>query len=112
MVEFEEIKDEHFEPEGFEDASDASDDEYSSASEADDKELDDDDDTNLQDETLLDRIKALKDIIPAQKRNSIYKSFSKAYEYGSMATFIGGKAAYIIVTSCLLVFIPFALSLE
>jgi import receptor subunit TOM22 len=109
MVEFEEIKDEHYEAnDGFEDEEDGSDGDYSDASDDDDQAQDED----VQDETIIDRIVALKDIIPAHQRDAISRSISKAYSFGSMATFIGGKAVYILITSILMLGIPYALSLE
>lgn len=110
MVEFEEIKDEHYEEnEGFEDEDDGSDGEFSDASsEGDQDELD----KGIQDETILDRISALKDIIPAHQRDAIARTFSTVSSYGQMAAFIGGKAAYIFITSVLMLGIPYALSSE
>jgi mitochondrial import receptor subunit TOM22 len=110
MVEFEEIKDEHYEEnEGFEDEDDGSDGEFSDASsEGDQDELD----KGIQDETILDRISALKDIIPAHRRDAIAHTFSTISSYGQMAAFIGGKAAYIFITSVLMLGIPYALSSE
>jgi len=108
MVEFEEIKDEHYqENDGFEDEEDGSDGDYSDASDDDQGQ-----DEDVQDETIIDRIVALKDIIPAHQRDAISRSISKAYSFGSMATFIGGKAVYILITSILMLGIPYALSLE
>jgi mitochondrial import receptor subunit TOM22 len=107
MVEFEEIKDEHYENDGFED-DDGSDGEYSDASSDAEQEQDD----SLQNETIFDRIVALRDIIPAQQRDAIARTVSKAYSYGSIATFIGGKAVYILITSILMLGIPYALSVE
>ena len=61
MVEFEEIKDEHYEDEdGFVDEDD---DEYSDTS-----SVHDDDDEGIEGESILDRVVALKDIIPQQHR--------------------------------------------
>lgn len=108
MVEFEEIKDEHYEAgDGFEDE-EGSDGDYSDTS----SEGDDEVDTSLDEESLFDRIAALKDIIPADKRDAIARTLSKSYSYGSMATYIGGKAAYILITSVLLLGIPYALAME
>jgi import receptor subunit TOM22 len=109
MVEFEEIKDEHYEAgDGFEDDDEGSDGDYSDTS----SEGDDFANPDLQDETLLDRLAALKDIIPADKRDAIARTLSKSYLYGSMATYIGGRAAYVIITSVLLLGIPYALAME
>lgn len=106
MVEFEEIKDEHYDAadDGFEDEDDGSDGEYSDASSEGDQ-----DDVGIQDESILDRIVALKDIIPAHQRDSIARTLSTVYGVGSMVTFIGGKAAYILISSVLLLGIPYAL---
>jgi|ERR1700736_758532 import receptor subunit TOM22 len=107
MVEFEEIKDEHYADDGFEDED--SDGDYSDTSSEGDNEADE---PSLQDESLFDRIAALKDIIPANKRDAIARTLSKSYSYGSMATYIGGKAAYVLITSVLLLGIPYALAME
>ena len=108
MVEFEEIKDEHYEEnDGFEDEEEGSAGDYSDVSSEDEGQ-----DDSVQDETILDRIVALKDIIPAHQRDTLSRSISKAYSFGSMATFIGGKAIYILITSILMLGIPYALSLE
>ena len=110
MVEFEEIKDEHYEETaGFVDEDDGTDGEFSDASSEDDQ---DELDNGILDETILDRIAALKDMIPAHHRDTIARTLSSASSYGKMAAFIGGKAAYIFVTSVLMLGIPYALSLE
>jgi import receptor subunit TOM22 len=106
MVEFEEIKDEHYEGDGFE--TEDSDGDYSDTS----SEGNDDLDPSLENESLFDRIAALKDVIPAPKRHAIARTLSKSYSYGSMAAYIGGKAAYVLITSVLLLGIPYALALE
>ena len=106
MVEFEEIKDEHYEgDDGFVD----DDGDYSDCSSESDIE---EDEANIQNESIFDRIAALKDIIPAHQRDFITRTVSKTFSYGNMATFIGGKAIYIIMTSILMAGIPFALTLE
>ena len=109
MVEFEEIKDEHYEVNEGVDDDDGSDGEFSDASSDDDQ---DELDRGIQDETVLDRIAALKDIIPAHRRDTIARTFSTASSYGKMAAFIGGKAAYILITTVLMLGIPYALSSE
>ena len=109
MVEFEEIKDEHYHgnDDGFEDED--SDADYSDVSSEGDVN---EDDNNIQDETILERIVALKDIVPARQRDALARVFSKTYSYGSMATYIGGKAVYILITSVLMVGIPYALAVD
>ena len=105
MVEFEEIKDEHYEDEdGFVDEDE---DEYSDTS-----SVHDDEDEGIEGESILDRIVALKDIIPQQQRLAISKAVSRTVSVGSMATYIGGKAVYIAITSILMLGIPYALAVE
>jgi mitochondrial import receptor subunit TOM22 len=104
MVEFEEIEDEHYTG-----AETVVDDEDEWSDESDDGE---DDEKEIASETLIDRIVALKDIIPARQRDAIARMSSKAYSYGTIATFIGGKAAYVVITSVLMLGIPYALTLE
>ena len=104
MVEFEEIKDEHYT--GTDTAAD-DEDEWS-----DESEEDEEDEKEIANETLFERIAALKDIIPARQRDAIARTLSKVYSYGTVATFIGGKAAYVVITSVLMLGIPYALTLE
>ena len=107
MVEFEEIKDEHYQngDDGFVDEDEASDDDYSDTSSA-------HEDEDIADESILDRIVALKDIIPEHRRLALSHVISQTISYGSMATYIGGKAVYIAITSILMLGIPYALAVE
>ena len=106
MVEFEVIKDEHYaeDDDGFVDEEDSEGDYSDASSEA------DEDDSNIENESFLERITALKDIIPENRRDAIARAFNKACSFGSMATFVGGKVAYIIVTSVFMLGIPYAIS--
>ena len=109
MVEFEEIKDEHYAGIAEPEENEGSDGDWS-----DDESSDDEagDESSIASETLFDRIAALKDIIPARQRDSVVRTISKAYSYGTVATFIGGKIAYVLITSILMLGIPYALTLE
>jgi import receptor subunit TOM22 len=77
-----------------------------------DESEDGDDEEEIASETLIDKISALKDIVPAHQRDAIARTVSKAYSYGTVVTFIGGKAAYMMITSVLILGIPYALMLE
>ena len=92
MVEFEEIKDEHYVGIAKPEENEGSDGDWS-----DDEPLDEEpaDETSIATETFYDRIAALKDIIPARQRDTIVRTISEAYSYGTAATLIGGKIAYI-----------------
>jgi mitochondrial import receptor subunit TOM22 len=62
------------------------------------------------DETLLERISALRDIIPPSTRVSISHTFTSAYGYASTGLSWGGKALWVIGTSALLLGVPWALA--
>ena len=75
-------------------------------------EGDDDDDEDIRNESLFDRIAALKDVIPANERIRISRRASTAYSWTSSILGVGGKAVWILVTSAMLLGVPFALALE
>jgi len=68
------------------------------------------DDDGPVDETFLERISALRDIIPPGARASISHTFSSAYGYASTGLLWGGKAIWVIGTSALLLGVPWALA--
>jgi len=109
MVEFEEIRDEHYASTVEPEENEGSDGDWSDDDSSDE---DADDETSIATETFFDRIAALKDIIPPRQRDTIARTISKAYSYGTVATFIGGKVAYVLITSILMLGIPYALTLE
>lgn len=63
------------------------------------------------DETLLDRIAALKDIIPPKARAHISNVSSSIFSATSTGISFGGKGIWVIATSVLLLGIPYALAL-
>ena len=104
------MRDETFEPKTNEDliVDDDSDSEFSDVT----SEGDDDEDEDIRNESLFDRIAALKDIIPANDRINISRRASTAYSWTSSILGVGGKAVWILVTSAMLLGVPFALALE
>ncbi|KAK9454452.1 mitochondrial import receptor subunit tom-22 [Dipodascopsis uninucleata] len=80
------------------------DEDYSDISES-DSEFSDDMDDEIADETITDRIVALKDIVPPQYRPVIANAFSKTQ--GALEWSL--KAAWVITTSVLFVGAPLAL---
>ncbi|KAJ3042578.1 mitochondrial import receptor protein [Rhizophlyctis rosea] len=81
------------------------------SSDNDDLDADEDDD-ELADESLLDRIGALRDIIPPTARAKVYNGvYNTASWTWSAGRFIG-SAAWVIATGALLVLLPVALELE
>ena len=67
-------------------------------------------DDGAVDETLIERISALRDIIPPSTRASISHTFTSAYGYASTGLLWGGKALWVIGTSALLLGVPWALA--
>ncbi|KAK2465220.1 hypothetical protein APHAL10511_002574 [Amanita phalloides] len=64
------------------------------------------------DESLLDRLAALKDIIPPATRHSITSRVAKTASWVKRGGKLAGNIVWIITTSALLVALPLALSLE
>ncbi|KAI9667248.1 MAG: mitochondrial import receptor protein [Bathelium mastoideum] len=104
MVKLEEVKDEDLDrpQEGpLEDDGDWDTDEESVISE---------DDAGLFDESLLERVYALKDAIPPSTRRNVAFTFNTAYTYGKKAITLGGKTLWVISSSALLLGVPWALA--
>lgn len=70
-----------------------------------------DDDYDLENETLLERLAAFKDIVPPQYRSQIAQVTSSAYSTISSSISFGGKALWILTTSSLLLGVPLSLSI-
>lgn len=73
-----------------------------------DSEFDDDFDEN---ETLLERLAALKDIVPPKQRQNVSKIFSTASTFLSNAFKRGGSLTWALTTSALLLGVPLSLSI-
>ncbi|KAF8631795.1 hypothetical protein AX17_005010 [Amanita inopinata Kibby_2008] len=64
------------------------------------------------DESLLDRIAALKDIIPPTTRHNISSRVSQTASWFKRGGKVAGNIVWVVTTSALLVALPLALSLE
>jgi import receptor subunit TOM22 len=64
------------------------------------------------DESLLDRIAALKDIVPPSTRHSLAVKVSKTASFFKRTTKFAGNAIWVVTTSALLIGLPLALILE
>ncbi|PNS19195.1 hypothetical protein CAC42_2372 [Sphaceloma murrayae] len=64
-----------------------------------------------EDESLFDRIVALKDIVPPTTRKSLASTFESASSFVKSGISIGGKTLWVVSTSVLLVGVPWALAL-
>jgi import receptor subunit TOM22 len=71
---------------------------------------DDEDDSPPLEETLADRLFALKDIIPPPTRSYISSAVSTTSSYLLGGLGFGGKALYVLSTSALLLGVPWALA--
>lgn len=88
-------------------------DQYSDVSASDsESEIDETEDGGPLDETLYERISALRDIVPPPTRAKISNAFaSTKYGVSSVALF-GGKTLWAITSSLLLLGIPFMMAVE
>ncbi|GJJ13339.1 hypothetical protein Clacol_007591 [Clathrus columnatus] len=68
--------------------------------------------SELADESLIDRIAALVDIVPPTTRYSISTKVSKATSFVFQTGRILGNVAWVVATSALLVGLPLVLALE
>lgn len=66
----------------------------------------------LHQETIWERISALRDIIPPSARRSIASTFNTTTSYAFTGSLLAGKAVWVVTTSALLVGLPFALAVE
>ena len=69
-------------------------------------------DDEILEESLSERIAALKDVVPAHHRQRISGFSQKVYNFGSAGTQLVGKLAWILTTSALLVVFPLALETD
>lgn len=103
MVKLEEVSAEQFEQVDNQVLNDENDDDYSDFS---------DDDFDDEDESLLERIAALKDIIPLKHRNRMASSAATLKSWGKTGFAFIGKGAWVLTTSMLLLVLPLALEIE
>ncbi|KAJ2550003.1 mitochondrial import receptor subunit Tom22, partial [Coemansia sp. RSA 1933] len=69
-----------------------------------DSEFDDEDD--YLDESLLERLAALKDIVPASQRNAVSSAMGAVTKWGGLGITLAGKLAWVFTTTALLVVFP------
>ncbi|KAI1376881.1 mitochondrial import translocase, subunit Tom22 [Hypoxylon crocopeplum] len=103
MVQLTEVVDEHFQegqpgPEADDDFTDT------------DSEISTESDYDPANETLAERLYALRDIIPPQTRSSIASKFNATTSAVSSVLSFGGKALWVISTTALILGVPWALS--
>jgi import receptor subunit TOM22 len=75
-----------------------------------DSEISDDEDVELDAESLYERVAALKDMIPPSARRTITDSVSSDTSLTKSTLSFSGKALWVISTSAFLLGVPFALA--
>ncbi|KAJ5728994.1 Mitochondrial outer membrane translocase complex subunit Tom22 [Penicillium malachiteum] len=111
MVKLTEVEDEHFVEKPMGTKNDAlllSDDEddYTDT----DSEISDASDDELEEETIYDRISALKDMVPPSARHTVTSTVDTITSFGKASLSFSGKALWIISTSAFLIGVPWALA--
>nr|POF13767.1 mitochondrial import receptor subunit tom22 [Quercus suber] len=107
MVKLEEVPDEELHQE--QPGPKEEDDEWGTDDESDISDLDDDD-IATSDETLLDRISALKDIVPPTYRTKLSSAAETGYTWAASGLSLSGKTLWVVSTSVLLLGVPWALA--
>ena len=90
-------------------------DDHDSIAQEDDDDLVSESELELYDpsqETLKERLYALKDMVPPETRKSIADSVSTATRWSKWTISKAGSAAWIVTTSALVVGLPLMLSIE
>ncbi|KAI9779732.1 MAG: mitochondrial import receptor protein [Geoglossum umbratile] len=108
MVKLQEVEDEHFTQDqpGPPRVEENDDDYYT---DTDSEITDDEDDADLE-ETLADRLAALRDVLPPKQRAALSNTFNTTYSWLRSGLLFGGKSLWVISTSALLLGVPWALA--
>ncbi|KAJ1932038.1 mitochondrial import receptor subunit Tom22, partial [Linderina pennispora] len=69
----------------------------------------DGEDDDVLDESFLERLAALKEIVPAQQRQAISSTVSSIYNWGNFGLRLAGKLGWVFTSSALLIVFPLAL---
>ncbi|KAH0847655.1 hypothetical protein AYO21_02914 [Fonsecaea monophora] len=112
MVKLEELEDEHFinKPDTTKDGALLADDDedYTDT----DSEISDDDAVEAPlDESIIDRLSALRDIVPPKTRARLVSATQTVFSAANASITFGGKSLWVVATSILLLGIPYALAL-
>ncbi|KAJ1651604.1 mitochondrial import receptor subunit Tom22 [Dispira simplex] len=90
-------------------------DEYTdiSGSEFSDSDFEDDDlEYEIEEESLLERLAALKDIIPERQRNAVSNYVGSVVNAGRYGLSLVGKTTWVLSTTALVLLVPLALEME
>ncbi|OMJ10036.1 Mitochondrial import receptor subunit tom22 [Smittium culicis] len=110
MVQIKELDPDYVSEDGFvTDPEALSDSDYDSANSSENDDDDDDDFDSLVDESLYERIVALKDVVPASTRSKISNTVANSVALAGLGFTIAGKIAWFLSTAALLIVFPLAL---
>ena len=108
MVRLQEVEDEHFTSSQSATEQEEEEDDYTDT----DSEISDDDGNDGElEESLYDRLVALKDIIPLKQRTSISNGVSSTIRFFTKGAVLGGKTFWVLSTSALILGVPFAVAI-
>jgi len=113
MVKLQEVEDEHFSEELLgpsKDDDDYVDTDSDISSSSDDDSSDGDDNGDTLEETVYERLVALKDMVPPKHRARISAVASGTYNFVAAGLHLGGKALWIVSTSAIMLGVPYALA--
>jgi len=110
MVKLQEVEDEHFteEQQGVKFDEEDDGDYADTDSEISSDEESDEDETF--EETIYERLVALKDMVPPKHRARFSNAFNKTYSFISSSMQFGGKTLWVVSTSVMLLGVPYALA--
>ncbi|KAJ1856974.1 mitochondrial import receptor subunit Tom22 [Coemansia sp. RSA 1822] len=74
--------------------------------------VDSDFEDDYMDESLLERLAALKDIVPVEQRHALSKVASRVGYWGDFGMRLVGKLAWVFTTSAFLVVLPLAIETD
>lgn len=111
MVKIHEVEDEHFaetKP-GANFTDNPDDDDYTDT----DSEISDEEEADEDfEESLFDRIVALKDMIPLKQRTYFSNGVSRTYKWIGKGLSFGGQSLWIVTTSAMVLGVPYAVALQ
>lgn len=108
MVKLQEVEDEHFVED--QDGPKEEDGDYVDTDSEISSEEDSDDDDESFEESVYERLVALKDILPLKHRTRISGAFNATYSLISSTLSFGGKSLWILSTSAIMLGVPYALA--
>lgn len=113
MVKLHEVEDEHFAEDQVgpnKDDTDYADTDSEITSSDDDSSDDEDNNNDTFEETMYERLVALKDMVPPKHRARISAVASGTYNLVSAGLRFGGKSLWILSTSAIMLGVPYALA--